>query len=78
MHDVFILDDTRTLRLNGRNRPSWRRSPIYWADQKGLTHIAADRNVLAKEIGDETQRPAERLVRRAAEGGTFASLGAAS
>ncbi len=77
-HIAARSSDIDVVWLNGYNWPAWRGGPMYWAEQEGLASIATDLTVFAKETGDETQRPAELLVRLAAEGGTFASLGAAS
>src|ERR1700704_788444 len=70
--------DIDVIWLYGYGWPIYRGGPMFYADQVGLKHIADRLSYYAKATNDPSLEPASLLKRLAAEGGTFASMAAAS
>ena len=63
--------------IYGYGWPVWRGGPMHYADQVGLPQLRDRLSDYAARLGDQTLAPAALLVRLAAEGRGFASVGAA-
>src|SRR5882757_5268897 len=70
--------DIDVIWLYGYGWPIYRGGPMFYADQVGLKHIADRLSYYAKATNDPSLEPSPLLKRLAAEGGTFASMAAAS
>jgi 3-hydroxyacyl-CoA dehydrogenase len=68
--------DIDVIWVYGYGWPVWRGGPMYYADRIGLGHVRDRLQLYAERSGDATLQPAPLVVRLAAEGKGFASLGA--
>ncbi|HXB74337.1 MAG TPA: 3-hydroxyacyl-CoA dehydrogenase NAD-binding domain-containing protein [Candidatus Acidoferrales bacterium] len=67
--------DIDVVYLNGYGFPAWRGGPMFYGDTVGLGQVLARIAEWERRHGEELWSPAPLLVRLAAEGKTFASLG---
>jgi 3-hydroxyacyl-CoA dehydrogenase len=67
--------DIDVVYMNGYGFPAWRGGPMFHGDTVGLGHVLARVTEFQQRHGDALWSPAPLLVRLAAEGKTFASLG---
>ncbi len=67
--------DIDVIWVHGYGWPVWRGGPMFYADQLGLVKLRDQLATFAEETGDETLKPAPLLVKLAAEGASFASIG---
>ncbi|WP_424814760.1 3-hydroxyacyl-CoA dehydrogenase NAD-binding domain-containing protein [Roseococcus sp. YIM B11640] len=62
---------------NGFGWPAWRGGPMFWADRMGLKNVRDRLAHYAEVTGDANLKPAQLIEQLAAEGGSFATMGAA-
>ncbi|WP_332118376.1 3-hydroxyacyl-CoA dehydrogenase NAD-binding domain-containing protein [Azorhizobium caulinodans] len=68
--------DVDVVWVNGYNWPNFTGGPMHWAEGVGLARIVEALDALAAETGDDSLKPAA-LLRRLAQGGSFADKDAA-
>ncbi len=67
--------DIDVIWVYGYGWPVWRGGPMYYADRIGLGHVRDRLSLYAERSGDASLRPAPLVLRLAADGKGFASLG---
>jgi 3-hydroxyacyl-CoA dehydrogenase len=70
--------DIDVIFANGFGWPAWRGGPMFWADTQGLRNVRDKLAHYAAATGDTNLRPAALIEKLAAEGGSFAAMGAAA
>ncbi|MDB5376006.1 MAG: putative fatty acid oxidation complex alpha subunit, partial [Rubritepida sp.] len=73
---AFRAVDIDIVFCNGFGWPAWRGGPMFWADRMGLKNVRDRLQHYAELTGDANLQPAKLIEQLAAEGGTFATLGA--
>jgi 3-hydroxyacyl-CoA dehydrogenase len=70
--------DIDVIFVNGFGWPAFRGGPMFWADTQGLKQVRDRLAHYAQATGDANLRPAALIEKLAAEGGSFAAMGAAA
>jgi 3-hydroxyacyl-CoA dehydrogenase len=70
--------DIDVIFANGFGWPAWRGGPMFWADTQGLKAVRDKLAHYAAATGDANLKPAALIEKLAAEGGSFAAMGAAA
>jgi 3-hydroxyacyl-CoA dehydrogenase len=68
--------DIDVIFCNGFGWPAWRGGPMFWADRMGLKAVRDKLARYAEATNDPNLKPAALIEKLAAEGGSFAALGA--
>jgi len=68
--------DIDVIFCNGFGWPAWRGGPMFWADRMGLKAVRDKLARYAEATSDPNLKPAALIEKLAAEGGSFANLGA--
>ncbi len=68
--------DIDVIFANGFGWPAWRGGPMFWADRMGLRAVRDRLVAYAAATGDRNLQPAALIEKLAAEGGSFATMGA--
>ncbi|MCX7932006.1 MAG: 3-hydroxyacyl-CoA dehydrogenase NAD-binding domain-containing protein [Rhodovarius sp.] len=68
--------DIDVIFVNGFGWPAWRGGPMFWADRMGLRTVRDKLAHYYELTGDPNLKPAPLIEKLAAEGGSFASMGA--
>ncbi|HYZ32296.1 MAG TPA: 3-hydroxyacyl-CoA dehydrogenase NAD-binding domain-containing protein [Crenalkalicoccus sp.] len=68
--------DIDVIFVNGFGWPAWRGGPMFWADRMGLRAVRDRLAHYAEATNDPNLKPAALIEKLAAEGGSFAGLGA--
>jgi 3-hydroxyacyl-CoA dehydrogenase len=68
--------DIDVIFCNGFGWPAWRGGPMFWADRMGLKAVRDKLARYAEATSDPNLKPAALIEKLAAEGGSFAALGA--
>lgn len=68
--------DIDVIFANGFGWPAWRGGPMFWADRMGLKAVRERLAAYAAATGDANLTPAPLIEKLAAEGGSFATMGA--
>ena len=68
--------DIDVIFVNGFGWPAWRGGPMFWADTQGLKNVRDKLAHYAEVTGDANLKPTALIEKLAAEGGSFASMGA--
>jgi 3-hydroxyacyl-CoA dehydrogenase len=68
--------DIDVIFANGFGWPAWRGGPMFWADRMGLKAVRDRLVAYAAATGDRNLQPAALIEKLAAEGGSFATMGA--
>nr|WP_280845124.1 3-hydroxyacyl-CoA dehydrogenase family protein [Neoroseomonas nitratireducens] len=70
--------DIDVIFINGFGWPAFRGGPMFWADTQGLKNVRDKLARYAESTGDANLKPTALIEKLAAEGGTFAAMGAAA
>ncbi|HEV7455458.1 MAG TPA: 3-hydroxyacyl-CoA dehydrogenase NAD-binding domain-containing protein [Roseococcus sp.] len=68
--------DIDVIFCNGFGWPAWRGGPMFWADRMGLKAVRDRLAQYAEATNDPNLKPAALIEKLAAEGGSFAAMGA--
>ena len=73
---AFRAVDIDVVFCNGFGWPAWRGGPMFWGDRMGLKNVRDKLAHYAEVTGDANLKPAALIEQLAAEGGSFATMGA--